>query len=39
MSTEGVLAIGLAQRMLKWRHSGFSVHNRVHTKADDAEGR
>ena len=39
MSTEGVLAIGLAQRMLKWHHSGFSVHNRVHTKADDAEGR
>ena len=23
--------------MLKWRHSGFSVHNQVHTKADDAK--
>ncbi len=39
LCTEGVLDAELAQRMLKWRHSGFSVHNRAHTKADDAEGR
>ncbi len=39
LCTEGVLDAELAQRMLKWRHSGFSVHNRVYTKADDAEGR
>ena len=25
--------------MLQWRHSGFSVHNRVRTKAVDAKGR
>lgn len=25
--------------MLKWHHSGFSVHNRVRSKANDAEGR
>ena len=36
---EGVLDTELEQRMLNWRHSGFSVHNRVHTIADDAEGR
>ncbi len=35
--TEGALAAGLAQRMLKWHHSGFSVHNRVRT--NNAEGR
>lgn len=28
-----------ADRMLRWRHSGFSVHNRVRSKACDAEGR
>ena len=39
LCTEGVLEDELAQRILKWRHSGFSVHNQVHTKADDAEGR
>ena len=39
LCTVGVLDAELAQRMLNWRHSGFSVHNRVHTKADDAEGR
>jgi hypothetical protein len=27
----------LAQRMLKRRHSGFSVHTRVHNKLNDAE--
>jgi hypothetical protein len=39
LCTDGVLDAELAQRMLKRRHSGFSVHNRVHTKANDAEGR
>ena len=29
----------LAQRMLQWRHSGFSVHNQIRVKANDAEGR
>lgn len=29
----------LAARMLNWRHSGFSVHNRVRVAAGDAEGR
>ena len=29
----------LAERMRKWRHSGFSVHNRIHVRAHDAEGR
>ncbi len=37
--SEGVLDTGLAQRMLTWRHSGFSVHNRIRSKAADAEGR
>ena len=39
LCTEGTLDAELAQRMLKWRHSGLSVHNQVHTKADDAEDR
>lgn len=25
--------------MLGWRHSGFSAHNEVRVRADDAEGR
>lgn len=33
------LAADLAERMLGWRHSGFSVHNRIRSKAADAEGR
>ncbi|MBA3565121.1 MAG: transposase [Gammaproteobacteria bacterium] len=36
---EDVLDAGLADRMRQWRHSGFSVHNRIHTQAADAEGR
>jgi hypothetical protein len=39
LCSEGVLDAGLAERMLNWRHSGFSVHNRVRSKAADAEGR
>ncbi len=38
LSAEGVLSADLAERMKTWRHSGFSVHNRIRTKADDAEG-
>lgn len=39
LCAEGALAADLAQRMLGWRHSGFSVHNRIRSKASDAEGR
>ena len=39
LRTEGVLQAELADRMLNWRHSGFSVHNRVRTNAGDAAGR
>ena len=37
----GEHAIGerLSASMLAWRHSGFSVHNRVRVRAGDAEGR
>ena len=34
-----MLDTGLAERMLQWRHSGFSVHNRIRSNADDAKGR
>ncbi len=37
--SEGVLDTGLAERMIQWRHSGFSVHNRIRSKAADAKGR
>lgn len=39
LCTEGVLDAGLAERMLNWRHSGFSVHNRVRSKAAVGKGR
>lgn len=39
LCAEEVLDAELVQRMLKWRHPGFPVHNRIRTKADDAEGR
>ena len=29
----------LAAQMLAWRHSGFSVHNRVRVAGGDAQGR
>jgi len=29
----------LAARMRQWQHSGFSVHNQIRVKANDAEGR
>ena len=36
---EGVLHAELAQRMLQWRHSGYSAHNRIRSKATDVKGR
>jgi len=39
LCTEGVLAAELGERMLQWRHAGFSVHNRIRSKAADADGR
>ena len=39
LCTEGMLAAKLADRVLQWRHSGFSVHNGICSKATDAEGR
>ena len=36
---EGVLAANLADRVRQWRYSGFSVHNRIRSRAADAEGR
>jgi hypothetical protein len=36
LCAEGVLNTGLAERMRQWRHSGFSVHNRIRTQAADA---
>jgi hypothetical protein len=33
------LSVELRSRMLAWRHSGFSAHNEVRVKAEDAEGR
>jgi hypothetical protein len=35
----GALSEELRQRMLGWRHSGFSAHNEVRVKAEDAQGR
>jgi hypothetical protein len=35
----GVIPPSLARQLLAWRHSGFSVHNRVRVAAGDAEGR
>ncbi len=36
---EQAISEELRSRMLGWRYSGFSVHNRVRVAADDAEGR
>jgi len=38
-SEEGVLSVDLAHRMRRWRHSGFSAHNRIVGKAEDTDGR
>ena len=39
LCAERVQHAGLADRMRQWRHSGFSVNNRIRTQATDAEGR
>ncbi|HEY5636504.1 MAG TPA: transposase [Burkholderiales bacterium] len=36
---EGLITDLLAQRMLGWRHTGFSAHNAVRIRARDVEGR
>jgi hypothetical protein len=36
---EGLLSALLAERMLAWRHTGFSVHNAVRVHARNAAGR
>ena len=36
---EGLLSDALAERMLAWRHTGFSMHNSVRVRAGDAAGR
>jgi hypothetical protein len=36
---ERAISEQLRRRMLGWRYSGFSVHNRVRVAADDTEGR
>ena len=36
---EGLVSDPLAERMLAWRHTGFSVHNSVRVRAGDAAGR
>lgn len=36
---EGLISDRLAERMLAWRHTGFSAHNSVRLGARDAEGR
>ncbi len=36
---EGLVTEGLAETMLTWRHTGFSVHNAVRIHARDAAGR
>lgn len=37
--SEREITAALAQRIGAWRHTGFSVHNAVRVRADDAEGR
>jgi hypothetical protein len=36
---EGLISERLAERMLAWRHTGFSAHNSVRLGARDAQGR
>jgi len=36
---EGQVSAALAEKMLAWRHTGFSVHNAVRVRASDAAGR
>ena len=39
MRREGLISELFAERMLAWRHTGFSVHNAVRIRAGDAAGR
>ena len=36
---EGLVSAALAEKMLSWRHTGFSAHNSVRVHARDAAGR
>ena len=36
---EGLVSDSLAEKMLAWRHTGFSVHSAVRVRAGDAAGR
>ena len=36
---EGLVSEALAEKMLTWRHTGFSAHNAVRVGARDAEAR
>jgi len=36
---EGLVSAVLAEKMLAWRHTGFSAHNSVRVRASDAAGR
>jgi len=36
---EGLVSEALAEKMLAWRHTGFSAHNSVRVRARDAAGR
>lgn len=36
---EGLVSEALAEKMLAWRHTGFSAHNSVRVRAGDAAGR
>ena len=36
---EGLVSVALAQKMLAWRHTGFSAHNAVRVGSRDASGR
>jgi len=36
---EGLVSEALAEKMLAWRHTGFSAHNAVRVRARDAAGR
>ena len=36
---EGLVSVALAEKMLAWRHTGFSAHNSVRVRASDAAGR
>lgn len=39
LAAEGAVSKGLVSAMLGWRHSGYSVHNAVRVRRDDAPGR